>query len=398
MKAVDSVHWVVRALWEQRVRSLLTIVGFAIGIAAMVLLSSLGEGLRLFVLKEFTQFGSHIVSITPGRTETFGMGGVLNTTRPLTLADAQALTLLPGVEQVVPTVMGNARIKAGKRSRHSNIAGVGPSADRAWGMAVASGTFLPDEDFDRARALAVLGSELKRELFGDGNPLGEFVHVGGMRLRVVGVMETKGEFLGNDLDDIIYIPAAKALQLFNRDSLMQIDIFYSPAMTSDIIAERVRELLVRRHGHEDFTLVAQDQMLETMDNILRILKFAGAGLGAISLLVGAVGISTILMITVTERVGEVGLLRALGGTRGQVRNLFLGEAIFLGLAGGSCGLLAIGIFFVAAKLLVPGLPIAIEAEVVTGALLLSMLIGLVAGLRPAMNATRMSPINALRME
>ncbi|MFA5494117.1 MAG: ABC transporter permease [Porticoccaceae bacterium] len=398
MKAVDSVHWVVRALWEQRVRSLLTIVGFAIGIAAMVLLSSLGEGLRLFVLKEFTQFGSHIVSITPGRTETFGMGGVLNTTRPLTLADAQALMLLPGVEQVVPTVMGNARIKAGKRSRYSNIAGVGPSADKAWGIEVASGTFLPDEDFDRARAFAVLGSELKRELFGDANPLGEFVHVGGMRLRVVGVMETKGEFLGNDLDDIIYLPAIKALQLFNRDSLMQIDIFYSPAMTSGAIAERVRELLVRRHGHEDFTIVTQDQMLETMDNILRILKFAGAGLGAISLLVGAVGISTILMITVTERVSEVGLLRALGGTRGQVRNLFLGEAIFLALAGGSCGLLAIGVFFVTVSLLLPGLPIAIEVEVVIGALLLSMLIGLVAGLRPAMNATRMSPIDALRAE
>lgn len=398
MKTRDSLNWVVRALWMQRVRSLLTIVGFAIGIAAMVLLTSLGEGLRVFVLKEFTQFGSHIVAVTPGRTETFGMGGILNTTRPLTLADAQSLEHLPGVEEVVPQVMGNSQVKVGSRSRYTNIAGVGPRADKAWGIETASGSFLPVEDFARARAFAVLGSELKTELFGSANALGEFVHIGGMRFRVVGVMEPKGEFLGTDLDDIIYIPANKALQMFNRESLMQIDIFYSPSLTADAIAARVKQQLVRRHGFEDFTIVTQDQMLETMDNILRILKFAGAGLGAISLLVGAVGITTILMITVTERVSEVGLLRALGGTRSQVRNLFLGEAIFLGFAGGLCGIGAILVFLGFAALFVPTLPIAVEPGVVIGALVLSMAIGLVAGLRPAMNATRMSPIDALRAE
>ncbi len=398
MTAADGLRWVARALWEQRVRSLLTIVGFAIGVAAMVLLSSLGEGLRLFVLKEFTQFGTHIIAVTPGKTETQGMGGILNTTRPLTLADAEAIGRLPGVETVVPVVMGNAQVKAGPRGRFTNVAGVGPGTDTAWGIAVAQGTFLPEEDFDRARAFAVLGSKLKSELFGGANALGEFVHVGGMRLRVVGVMESKGDFLGIDLDDIIYIPAARALQLFNRESLMEIDVFYNPALDSSLVAERVRELLIRRHGFEDFTIVTQDEMLATMDNILRILKYAGGGLGAISLLVGAVGITTILMITVTERISEVGLLRALGGTRAQVRNLFLGEAALLGLAGGVCGLLAIGVFFLLVILFVPGLPIAIQFPVVAGALALSLVIGLVAGLRPAMKATRMSPIDALRAE
>ncbi|MAT52175.1 MAG: peptide ABC transporter permease [Porticoccaceae bacterium] len=394
----DGVRWIVRALWVQRVRSLLTIIGFAIGIAAMVLLSSLGEGLRLFVLKEFTQFGSHIVAVTPGKTETFGLSGILNTTRPLTLEDALSLAHINGVEEVVPMVMGNAQVKAAGRSRYTNIAGVGPRADVAWGINVSSGTFLPEEDLLRARSFAVLGSELKAELFGNGNALGEFIHAGGNRFRVVGVMEPKGEFLGTDLDDMIYIPAIKALQMFNRESLMEVDIFYNPSLTAEAISERVRALLIRRHGFEDFTIVTQDEMLDTMDNILRILKFAGAGLGAISLLVGAVGITTILMITVTERVNEVGLLRALGGTRSQVRNLFLGEAAFLGLAGGISGILVITVIFLIAKLLVPALPMAIEPEVVLGALGLSMLIGLVAGLRPAMNATRMSPIDALRSE
>ncbi|MAZ70263.1 MAG: peptide ABC transporter permease [Porticoccus sp.] len=382
----------------QRLRSVLTIVGFAIGIAAMVLLSSLGEGLRQFVIQEFTQFGSHIVAITPGKTETFGMGGILNTTRPLSLEDSEALKRIPGVEQVVPVVFGTAQIKAVGRSRYTDVAGVGALADKAWKLEVSQGSFLPQEDIQRARAFAVLGSKLKRELFGGDNPLGEFVHIGGNRFRVIGVMAPKGQFLGADLDDMIYIPANKGLQIFNRESLMEVDVFYSPAVPTERLTENIRRLLIERHGFEDFTIVTQDQMMATMDNILRILKYAGGGLGAISLLVGAVGITTILMITVTERTSEVGLLRALGSTRSQVRNLFLGEAVMLGLVGGLAGVLVIALLVVGVRLFVPGLPVALKGEIVLVALLMSMLIGLMAGVRPALNATRLSPIDALRAE
>ncbi len=398
MSFVDYVRWVTRALWMQRMRSALTIVGFAIGIAAMVLLTSLGEGLRLFVIQEFTQFGSHIVAITPGKTETFGLGGILNTTRPLSLEDTEALNRIPGVEQVVPVVFGTAQIKAMGRSRYTDVAGVGALADKAWKLEIALGSFLPDEDVYRARAFAVLGSKLKQELFGNTNPLGEFVHIGGNRFRVIGVAAPKGQFLGTDLDDMIYIPANKGLQIFNRESLMEVDIFYSPAVPTDRLTENVKRLLIERHGFEDFTIITQDQMMSTMDNILRILKYAGGGLGAISLLVGAVGITTILMITVTERTSEVGLLRALGSTRSQVRNLFLGEAVMLGLIGGLSGVLVIALLVVSVRLFVPDLPVALKGEIVMMALLVSMLIGLMAGVRPALNATRLSPIDALRAE
>ena len=398
MRATDSISWVFRALWTQKIRSGLTVLEFAIGIAAMVLLSSLGEGLRLFVLKEFPQFGSHIIAITPGKTETFGISGILSTTRPISLQDARSLARLPGVEKVVPIVAGTSQIKAVNRSRYANVIGVGADADEAWRLTVTSGTFLPEEDFVRARAFAVLGSELKEELFGVSPAVGNYVHVGSNRFRVVGVMAPKGEFLGNDLDDMVYIPAAKALQMFNRNSLMEVDIYYSAGASTEEVVSRVKALLIRRHGFEDFTLITQDQMLETMDNILRILKFAGIGLGAISLLVGGVGITTILMITVTERVSEVGLLRALGGTRQQVRNLFLGEAIALGLIGGACGVLSIGVFLIVVKFAIPGLPLSLEWEIVLAALVLSMVIGLIAGLKPALNATRLSPIDALRAE
>lgn len=398
MTLLDYLRWVMRALWMQRMRSALTIVGFAIGIAAMVLLTSLGEGLRLFVIQEFTQFGSHIVAITPGKTETFGMSGILNTTRPLSLEDTEALARIPGVLQVVPVVMGTAQIKAMGRSRYTDVAGVGALADKAWRLEVALGSFLPEEDVYRARAFAVLGSKLKQELFGNANPLGEFVHIGGNRFRVIGVTAPKGQFLGTDLDDMIYIPANKGLQIFNRESLMEVDIFYSPAVPTDRLKENVKRLLMERHGFEDFTIITQDQMMETMDNILRILKFAGGGLGAISLLVGAVGITTILMITVTERTSEVGLLRALGSTRRQVRNLFLGEAVMLGLIGGLAGVLVIALLVVLAQMFVPALPVALKGNIVVAALLISMFIGLVAGVRPAMNATKLSPIDALRAE
>lgn len=398
MNIADGTKWVFKALWIQRSRSLLTILGFSIGIAAMVLLSAMGEGLRVYVLNEFTQFGSHIVAITPGKTETFGLGGILNTTRPLSLSDAEALERLPNVEEVVPVVMGTAQIKSGQRSRYTNVAGVGALADKAWKLDVATGAFLPREDYRQSRSLAVLGITVKQELFGTTSPLGRFVRIGGERFRVIGVIAPKGEFLGTDLDDMIFIPASKGLQLFNRESLMEIDVFYSDRTTSQAISEKIKAQLIKRHGFEDFSIVTQDQVLETMDDILQILTYAAAGLGAISLLVGGVGITTILMITVNERVSEVGLLRALGATVPLIRTLFLAEALMLGLIGGVCGITSVIVLLILIYQFAPGLPIELSMQIIFGALAISLLIGLVAGVNPASRAAKMTPIDALRAE
>jgi putative ABC transport system permease protein len=398
MSLLDSLRWIWRALLAQRLRSLLTLLGMAVGISAVSLMSALGEGMRHYVLNEFTQFGSHLLAIAPGKTETFGVGGMLNTVRPLSLADARALSRLTGVEQVIPVVFGTAAVKHRELSRHSNVAGVGPAADRVWQLSLAQGRFLPQDELDSARPFAVLGSKLKRELFGEGSALGQSVQIGGSRFRVIGVLAPKGDFLGTDLDDTAYIPVDRGLKLFNRESLMEIDVVYHPGLTPSQISQRISQLLIARHGLEDFTLVTQDEVLKSLDQILRMLKYAGAGLGLISLVVGGVGILTIMLITTAERAHEIGLLRALGFTRSQIRNLFLGEAVMLALVGGLLGLATSALLLLLAGLMLPSLPLSLPPEAIALALAVSILIGLVAGVKPATRAAAMLPIEALRQQ
>ncbi len=396
MNPADSVRWVWRALLAQRLRSLLTLLGMAIGICAVSLMSALGEGVRHYVLQEFTQFGSHLLAITPGKTETFGIGAMLNTIRPLSLADAQSLARLNGIEQVIPVVFGTAAIKRAGRSRHSNVAGVGPDAQSVWQLSLAQGRFLPHDDLDSARPFAVLGSTLKRELFGDGQVLGETVHIGSVRFMVIGVLAPKGQFLGTDLDDSAYIPVSQGLRLFNRDSLMEIDLVYQSGISAELISQRVKQRLIGRHGLEDFTLITQDEVLKSLDQILQMLKYAGGSLGFISLLVGGVGILSIMLITTTERTHEIGLLRALGCSTAQIRNLFLGEAILMALAGCLLGLTITAGLLLFSRWLLPGLPLSLAPQMVLLALGVSVLIGLLAGVKPATRAAAMNPIEALR--
>lgn len=398
MKPADSGRWIWRALLAQRLRSLLTLLGMAIGISAVTLMSALGEGVRHYVLEEFTQFGSHLLAITPGKTETFGIGGMLNTVRPLSLADAQSLSRLSGVERVIPVVFGTAAIKRAGLSRHSHVAGVGPDAHSVWQLTLAQGRFLPQDDLENARPFAVLGSKLKRELFAEAQALGESIHIGNIRFVVIGVLAPKGQFLGTDLDDSAYIPVSRGLKLFNRESLMEIDLLYRPGISTSLISSRVKQRLIARHGLEDFTLITQDEVLKSLDQILRMLKYAGGSLGLISLVVGGVGILSIMLITTTERAQEIGLLRALGASRVQIRNLFLGEAILLALAGCLLGLAITASLLLLSLWLLPELPLTPPPQMVLVALAVSTLIGLLAGVKPATNAAAMNPIEALRQQ
>ncbi|WP_054702808.1 ABC transporter permease, partial [Desulfosarcina cetonica] len=304
-------------LISQRLRSFLTVLGIAVGIGAVVLLTSLGEGIHRFVLGEFTQFGTNLIGVTPGKTSTTGMSGaVISNVRPLSIADAEALNRIPRVEATVPVVQGNAAVEFGKRGRRTYVFGVDADTPRVWQLAVAQGRFLPDDRAVDARAFAVLGSKVAEELFGNANPLGRRIRIGGERYRTIGVMAAKGQMLGFDLDDAVYIPAQRALAMFNRESLMEIDVLFAGGSQAKGISERIREILLARHGREDFTIVTQDQMLDVLGSILGVLTLAVGAIGGISLLVGGVGITTIMTIAVRQRRAEIGLLRALGAGRG----------------------------------------------------------------------------------
>lgn len=399
MRAADLALLSYRTLISHKLRSGLTALGLIIGIAAVVILTSIGRGIHSFVLAEFTQFGTNLVAVFPGKTTTFGLSGsTISTVRPLTLSDAISLDKRENIIAVAPLVQGNARIEAGSKQRRSNVMGVGSSVPLVWKIKVAVGRFLPPGEESNPRAFAVLGDKLATELFAAHSPLGQRVRIGTDRYRVIGIMEKKGQMLGFDLDDTIYIPVAKALELFNRESLMEIDLLYKSGAPVEQVQKAVKKRLIARHGMEDFTLVTQNQMLEKMDSILNVLTLAVAALGSISLLVGSVGIFTIMTIAVSERISEIGLLRAIGAKRGTIFQLFLFEALVLSAAGGLIGVVA-GIMAVQiAAAALPALPVQLAWAYIAAAFLVSLLIGVAAGVAPAVKAARLEPLEALRAE
>jgi putative ABC transport system permease protein len=304
-----------------------------------------------------------------------------------------------GVQHVVPQAIAQARVEAGSRGRSVYIIGATSEAPDTWKFGVRQGRFLPPGDPRRGSAVAVLGPKLARELFGEAGALGEFVRIAGRRLRVIGVMESKGEFLGFDVDDIAYVPVATAMAMFNLDELQEIDVAFTHEGMTDAVVAGVRRLLTERHaGHEDFTILTQAAMLDVFGNVLRIVTMAVGGIAGISLLVGAIGILTMMWISVGERTHEIGLMRALGATSRQVLGTFLVEAVGLALVGGAAGL-AIGVGLTALlRLLVPGLPAHTPPEFVAAALVVSVVTGLLSGVAPARRAASLDPVEALRAE
>ncbi len=399
MKLADSLYFSWRALTAQKQRTALSAGGIAVGIAAIILLTSIGEGIHQFVVSEFTQFGTHLINITPGKTQTHGASvGSIGSTRPITLDDVEALRAVPNARFVNGGVMGNAEIRFGNRVRRVMVYGEGAEFSRAFSMSVNVGNFLPPDSADSARAFAVLGSKARQELFGAENPLGKVIKVGGNRFRVIGVMASKGQVLGFDLDDTVYIPTARALELFNREGVMEAHVVYRPDAQVETVVENIKRILLARHGREDFTVTPQQQMLSTLSTVLDVLTFAVAALGGISLLVGAVGIITLMHISVHERVAEIGLLKALGATKNGIRSLFLIESAGLSVLGGIVGLGGGGAIAWLLQTLVPALPVQVPWDYVLGALIASMLIGLGAGVMPAWMAAQMDPVESLRAD
>ena len=395
----DLLQLALRSIVSQKQRSFLTALGLIIGIAAVVILTSIGRGIHHFVLSEFTQFGTHLIAVYPGKTTTFGVSGAtISTVRPLTTADADSLKPLEQIQAVMPVIQGNALIEAGAKQRRANVIGVSAALPQVWQIKVSSGRFLPDDSLDNPRAFVVLGSKMQQELFGNTSPLGQRIRIGNDRFRVLGVMEAKGQMLGFDLDDTVYVPSSKAMEMFNRQGLMEIDVLYNSEADSARVEQTIKRRLIARHGAEDFNIVTQNQMLEKMDSVLSVLTMAVAALGSISLLVGSVGILTIMTIAVSERITEIGLLRAIGAEQQVIFSLFLSEAVILSVLGGAGGVL-LGVTLVRlVSSFLPALPVQLAWNYIAAAFAISLFIGVAAGVVPAIKAAKLNPLEALRAE
>jgi putative ABC transport system permease protein len=396
----ELIRLSLRAILAHRLRSVLSMLGIGIGVTSVILLTSIGEGARLYIVSQFTQFGTNLLAIHPGRAETVGIPGAIGgTTHKLTIDDAEVLQRIPGVEKVVPMAFGTAEVEARGRSRSVFVYGVTPDVPEVWQWGVRVGSFWPPGDPRRSVQQAVLGQKLKTELFGSANALGDFVHIAGTRFRVVGLMEPKGQFLGFDLDDSAYIPVASAMRIFNMDELVEIDLTFSNARLFEDVESEIRRVLTERHGgREDFSVTSQAAMLEVFDNIMNIITMAVGAIGGISLLVGAIGILTMMWIAVGERRNEIGLIRSIGATQRQVQLVFLVEAATLATLGGLAGV-AVGAGLCAVlRVAVPGLPVHTPLVFVLLAVTVSLTIGLAAGVTPARRAARLDPIEALRAE
>lgn len=397
MTTRDLLGFAFGALIGHRLRSALSLLGMSIGVAAVVILTSLGEGARRYVVEQFATIGSNLIIVVPGRNETTGVfPGVAGVPNDLTLADAQAvLRAVPEIMMAAPVIAAGETVSAGERQRDVAILGTTAEMMQVQDFAVAQGRFLPEGDWERSSPVAVLGSTTARELFAGENPIGQRIRIGDRRALVIGVLAERGLQIGVDFDDVVIIPVARAMQLFNRRSLFRLLLRTHAHADLESARQKVLAVLVERHGEEDVSILTQDAVVSTLSVIFTALTAALGAIAAVSLSVAGIGIMNVMLVSVSERTAEVGLLKAIGAGRRHILLLFLTEAAILSVAGALLGLL-IGATAVAAVVAAyPAFPAAPPVWALVAALAVSLLCGLVFGVLPARRATRLDPIVAL---
>jgi putative ABC transport system permease protein len=398
VKAIDTLQFSFRAASGYPARTFLILLAMAIGVGAVILLTALGEGARRYVTREFTSLGTHLLIVIPGRSETTGGPPPLlgETPRDLTLEDALALKRNASIRRVAPIALGSAPVVWKQLSREVTIMG---STETLYGirqLTMAQGRFLPPGNPSRGTAVCVLGYKIKNELFGNTSPLGERVRIGGRRFRVIGVLAPKGQSLGLDMGDIAIIPVASAQALFNTSSLFRIILQAtgrdSVPQAKDAILKTIRD---RHEGEDDVTVITQDALLKTFDRIFTALTLTVGGIAAISLAVAGILIMNVMMISVSQRKSEIGLLKAIGSPRNQILRLFLSESAILSLIGSLFGvLLALFGTWVSLRLY-PNFPVTVPWWALSAATGVGLITGLVFGVLPARKAAALEPVEAL---
>ena len=399
MRARDAISFALASLAFSRVRTLLMLLAMSIGVAAVVVLTAIGNGARHYVVDQFSSLGTNLVIVVPGRAETAGGTAstlVGETPRDLTLDDARSLLRGDALRRMAPFNLGEIAVSYRGRERQAPLLGSTAALLPIHHLEMARGSFLPEEDMEIARPVCVLGATISRELFGRQNPLGEMVRLGGFRCRVIGVLASQGRSLGHDTEELVVVPVAFAQMLLNTEGLFRILVEARDPESIPRLKQFILDTIAGRHyGEEDITIVTQDSVLATFERILGALTLSVAGIAAISLVVAGILIMNVMLMAVAQRTAEIGLCKAIGASRRQIMVLLVTEALLLSAVGGLLGL-AIGLAGSRlARSLYPELSAGPPSWAMVAALGTALATGLIFSLLPARRAARLDPIQAL---
>jgi putative ABC transport system permease protein len=410
MTWLETLRTSLDAVRSHRLRSGLTMVGIMIGIAAVILTVGLGQGAENQVTSEISALGTNLLTITPGSTtSSSGIQQGFGSASTLTEGDATALdskTVAPDIHAVAPVASSSESLTAGSSSWTSTVNGTTPAWETIRSRSVTQGRFIDDQDVTAGSAVAVLGSTTASELFSGQDPVGQSVKIKGVPFTVIGVLNSVGSSstsTGSNQDDQVVVPITTATErLFGSTSLSSILVQSTNSATLSAAYQESDAELLALHGistssNADFTITSEASLVSTSTSVDRTLTILLGGIAGISLLVGGIGVMNIMLVSVTERIREIGLRKALGAAPKLIRRQFLLEASVLGLSGGALGAL----LAVLGTVLLPhaiGYPISLSVTASIGALFIAIAIGLVFGVYPASRAAKLAPIDALRSE
>jgi len=398
MRLNDIVHFAIDALKGYHSRTLLMLLAMAIGVASVILLTSLGEGARRYVVDQFASLGTNLLIVLPGRSETTGgmPPMVSDTPRDITLDDAMALKRSRYINKVAPIVVGSAPVSWQMVEREVTIMGSTRTMFAVRHVGVFKGDVLPVNEENRSVPVCVLGYTLYKELFRSVSPLGKWVRVNEYRCRVIGVLDEEGMSMGVDMGDVLIMPVQSAMNLFNTNTMFRV---LAEARDKSVIEKAKKDIeriiQLRHDGENDVTVISQDSILSTFDRILSALTYALGGIAVVSLVVAGIMIMNVMLVAVAQRSSEIGLLKALGAPEQQIRVLFLTESAFLSFVGALLGL-GIGLLinhFVRAYY--PDFPFYAPRWAIVMSIIMALSTGIIFGWLPARQAAQLDPVESL---